>query len=132
MIRRPPRSTLFPYTTLFRSAHMLASEAEMEVGRIGKGAVGDLNGNGRTGEASAQDQPSCVRDCAVGEVNIKDRNQVDCRVKGETRGITHFQNLEGHNDRPGTGVNLPRGTRKAQRTVIDNDRVRGRSGIEMD
>src|SRR2546430_6161283 len=22
MIRRPPRSTLFPYTTLFRSAHM--------------------------------------------------------------------------------------------------------------
>src|SRR3712207_7072201 len=24
MIRRPPRSTLFPYTTLFRSARMLA------------------------------------------------------------------------------------------------------------
>src|SRR2546430_11127173 len=24
MIRRPPRSTLFPYTTLFRSAHHLA------------------------------------------------------------------------------------------------------------
>src|SRR5256885_16890198 len=23
MIRRPPRSTLFPYTTLFRSAHIL-------------------------------------------------------------------------------------------------------------
>src|SRR2546422_6058080 len=25
MIRRPPRSTLFPYTTLFRSMHLLAS-----------------------------------------------------------------------------------------------------------
>src|SRR2546422_6914489 len=25
MIRRPPRSTLFPYTTLFRSSHMRAS-----------------------------------------------------------------------------------------------------------
>src|SRR5258708_12043162 len=24
MIRRPPRSTLFPYTTLFRSQHLLA------------------------------------------------------------------------------------------------------------
>src|SRR5258708_25249287 len=24
MIRRPPRSTLFPYTTLFRSIHLLA------------------------------------------------------------------------------------------------------------
>src|SRR2546430_7789594 len=27
MIRRPPRSTLFPYTTLFRSAAQLAQEA---------------------------------------------------------------------------------------------------------
>src|ERR1044071_9981972 len=26
MIRRPPRSTLFPYTTLFRSVHRLALE----------------------------------------------------------------------------------------------------------
>src|SRR5260221_2926998 len=25
MIRRPPRSTLFPYTTLFRSVHFLAA-----------------------------------------------------------------------------------------------------------
>src|SRR2546425_8323179 len=27
MIRRPPRSTLFPYTTLFRSVHVFAMEA---------------------------------------------------------------------------------------------------------
>src|SRR5437762_5526194 len=26
MIRRPPRSTLFPYTTLFRSLHEMSSE----------------------------------------------------------------------------------------------------------
>src|SRR2546426_6904468 len=26
MIRRPPRSTLFPYTTLFRSVHALAAD----------------------------------------------------------------------------------------------------------
>src|SRR3712207_7931653 len=32
MIRRPPRSTLFPYTTLFRSLQRLAVEA---VGRFG-------------------------------------------------------------------------------------------------
>src|SRR5256885_5500985 len=31
MIRRPPRSTLFPYTTLFRS--------QVEPGRVGKSAV---------------------------------------------------------------------------------------------
>src|SRR2546423_12034368 len=28
MIRRPPRSTLFPYTTLFRSAHHCSWQAE--------------------------------------------------------------------------------------------------------
>src|SRR2546422_3891490 len=28
MIRRPPRSTLFPYTTLFRSLHARADRAE--------------------------------------------------------------------------------------------------------
>src|SRR2546427_7457254 len=28
MIRRPPRSTLFPYTTLFRSHHVLARVRE--------------------------------------------------------------------------------------------------------
>src|SRR5256885_2629643 len=28
MIRRPPRSTLFPYTTLFRSVHMLRAVSQ--------------------------------------------------------------------------------------------------------
>src|ERR1041385_5441001 len=30
MIRRPPRSTLFPYTTLFRSAKLAAFRAELD------------------------------------------------------------------------------------------------------
>src|SRR5256885_8601327 len=39
MIRRPPRSTLFPYTTLFRSSHCRGSEndrhsGEQRVGRL--------------------------------------------------------------------------------------------------
>src|SRR3712207_8260472 len=33
MIRRPPRSTLFPYTTLFRSAHLPQVDAD-RVGRL--------------------------------------------------------------------------------------------------
>src|SRR2546430_8423381 len=33
MIRRPPRSTLFPYTTLFRSARVFISAAELPGGR---------------------------------------------------------------------------------------------------
>src|SRR5205807_3484429 len=34
MVRRPPRSTLFPYTTLFRSGRGDARAREFEVGRV--------------------------------------------------------------------------------------------------
>src|SRR3712207_9123854 len=34
MIRRPPRSTLFPYTTLFRSRVVVATEVGKFVGRV--------------------------------------------------------------------------------------------------
>src|SRR3712207_9052239 len=41
MIRRPPRSTLFPYTTLFRSAHRGAADPEVlrqrELGEVDVG-----------------------------------------------------------------------------------------------
>src|SRR3712207_8242710 len=40
MIRRPPRSTLFPYTTLFRSARALGQEQAFLIGvRVLSGAV---------------------------------------------------------------------------------------------
>src|SRR5260221_5279193 len=47
MIRRPPRSTLFPYTTLFRShSHALAGQLflllESSGQRGGPGALGDV------------------------------------------------------------------------------------------
>src|SRR5256714_15390891 len=49
MIRRPPRSTLFPYTTLFRSRVdglevVVTGRARHEVVRVGHGAVGDVLG----------------------------------------------------------------------------------------
>src|SRR2546426_10414418 len=43
MIRRPPRSTLFPYTTLFRSPHRPAAVVPQHVAAVvdvGVGAVG--------------------------------------------------------------------------------------------
>src|SRR5437016_12047689 len=42
MIRRPPRSTLFPYTTLFRSFHQCA-----RIARIVKNQAGILVGGDR-------------------------------------------------------------------------------------
>src|SRR5260370_20899867 len=38
MIRRPPRSTLFPYTTLFRSVD--STEPDLDNGQIGRGRYG--------------------------------------------------------------------------------------------
>src|SRR3712207_7992359 len=42
MIRRPPRSTLFPYTTLFRSEHEDPSERVDHVIEHGAGDVGEV------------------------------------------------------------------------------------------
>src|SRR2546428_7138110 len=39
MIRRPPRSTLFPYTTLFRSPRKATSEVREELGQEGVAAL---------------------------------------------------------------------------------------------
>src|SRR5689334_23497028 len=41
MIRRPPRSTLFPYTTLFRSRERLAHQELLLQGEQGTGHAGD-------------------------------------------------------------------------------------------
>src|SRR3989449_8713087 len=46
MIRRPPRSTLFPYTTLFRS--------DLVIGPDGYGGLPELIARARAGERAAQ------------------------------------------------------------------------------
>src|SRR5437667_5362820 len=51
MIRRPPRSTLFPYTTLFRSEHLHHLALDLLEHRLGRldalvGAVEQLLGHG--------------------------------------------------------------------------------------
>src|SRR2546427_1768809 len=43
MIRRPPRSTLFPYTTLFRSPLRLEDEAPLRMGGHGRRALPRLS-----------------------------------------------------------------------------------------
>src|SRR5260221_3080439 len=44
MIRRPPRSTLFPYTTLFRSAYMVMRHYEGQtLGRVLQASSGRID-----------------------------------------------------------------------------------------
>src|SRR2546426_2591282 len=62
MIRRPPRSTLFPYTTLFRSLFseqgsdcvgLLRSSAEPACGEGARGVVGEGRFAGASGNGDA-------------------------------------------------------------------------------
>src|SRR3712207_7549196 len=65
MIRRPPRSTLFPYTTLFRSADQdLLGEAETLAGRGlagGQRHVVVADAGRGAAEAGLLDRPHAVR-----------------------------------------------------------------------
>src|SRR3712207_8155517 len=62
MIRRPPRSTLFPYTTLFRSGlgggipvHTGTGEEEVRGGEGAQGALGLGTGGEPLGEEGQED-----------------------------------------------------------------------------
>src|SRR2546430_6475021 len=63
MIRRPPRSTLFPYTTLFRSPPGIAAGVHADAFPVGKrrevlhgdtGCVGTIGDTGRSEEHTSE------------------------------------------------------------------------------
>src|SRR3712207_8436093 len=54
MIRRPPRFTLFPYTTLFRSLHAEAAEGDADGREVEQGGGG----------LAAEHQPGVAEDAA--------------------------------------------------------------------
>src|SRR5437588_2664841 len=57
MIRRPPRSTLFPYTTLFRSRRLVAQRAARDRGGVERARCRIQEARRRAPDALAQ-QPS--------------------------------------------------------------------------
>src|SRR5256885_6773574 len=71
MIRRPPRSTLFPYTTLFRSPGSSASSVRRPQGRppVCNAYVGALlhqrRGHGRSEEHTSELQSPCNLVCRL-------------------------------------------------------------------
>src|SRR5690606_40849194 len=62
MIRRPPRSTLFPYTTLFRSSHggdglrgrCRIPTAALSGHAVGRGIAFETGGSGRSEEHTSE------------------------------------------------------------------------------
>src|SRR2546426_10816476 len=80
MIRRPPRSTLFPYTTLFRSGDVLAIEANGAAARVQEADDG-LEGGGLAGAVGPDD----AHDLAGVDVERDPVEDVDLAVTGGDR-----------------------------------------------
>src|SRR2546426_3793519 len=66
MIRRPPRSTLFPYTTLFRSIAEVAAGARVHGGRQHEARrIGEAHRGARSEEHTSELQSPCNLVCRL-------------------------------------------------------------------
>src|SRR3989441_3781230 len=111
MIRRPPRSTLFPYTTLFRS-HAVALEdlaRGRERRRVGRGRsrgddvervadhVGERERDHGRGPRRAREEPALeAREVLADRVQLRDRG---ARREEETRDVLLFLEHDGRRRR---------------------------------
>src|SRR3712207_8155089 len=85
MIRRPPRSTLFPYTTLFRSGRDVAGQgqrAAAQVDDVDRPAVGG-------GEVEHVTHPAHVLELQVGGVLEVDVDRKSTRLNSSHANISY-------------------------------------------
>src|SRR3712207_7161012 len=61
MIRRPPRSTLFPYTTLFRSIAFITSDGLLQPNVIACLLLSTFPGGNRPSSSAGSDEPAACR-----------------------------------------------------------------------
>src|SRR3989441_5583414 len=90
MIRRPPRSTLFPYTTLFRSPRILLEQD------AGNAAAPELDGEDQAGRAAPDDH-----DARHGGLRGRRGNPV-------TAGVVALEHIGGPHLAPGAQKVAPR------------------------
>src|SRR3712207_8860448 len=97
MIRRPPRSTLFPYTTLFRSEHQAqVGEVLISCGVVLIALIERLNGHMRSEEHTSE---------------LQSRQYLVCRLLLEKKKIIRVERVV-----LGTAaLDLPRGRSNAPR-----------------
>src|SRR2546422_5256872 len=83
MIRRPPRSTLFPYTTLFRSAGLYAFRARRSLRRLRTAISAACRGShpaGRRESAQHGDLPAPRRRSEEHTSELQSRLHLVCRL----------------------------------------------------
>src|SRR2546430_11415593 len=90
MIRRPPRSTLFPYTTLFRSAPRELATAEADV-EFSLGALAE-GSSYRAGEHIRDAEASIKKRSEEHTSELQSQSNLVCRLllekKKEPRGVS--------------------------------------------
>src|SRR2546422_2206102 len=97
MIRRPPRSTLFPYTTLFRSGDQIAAvrRVSVDAGREQRVDDGDLARGTEVGAMSRRREPLHAR-CGRSEEHtseLQSRLHLVCRLLLEKKKNNNSQQL---------------------------------------
>src|SRR3712207_7498311 len=88
MIRRPPRSTLFPYTTLFRSEPERQGERQRTVGD----ALAELGGCGVLG-VHVEGNPVPGESRPLNDVGLGDRDRLGARSEEHTSELQSRQYL---------------------------------------
>src|SRR3712207_7141915 len=96
MIRRPPRSTLFPYTTLFRSSRTAVqhSAATHPAARAVRGVVADVGAKGCLQRATVLFLPWWDPRSEEHTSELQSRQYLVCRLLLEKK-----NNCSGHVDR---------------------------------
>src|SRR2546422_4402027 len=96
MIRRPPRSTLFPYTTLFRSGFLSRASRSNSARRSGEGAASAIANNPATieGLPAASDgiggrRTLPAHECAAGQRTIQPEGSDEQGAGDQKDGWSH-------------------------------------------
>src|SRR3712207_7775672 len=97
MIRRPPRSTLFPYTTLFRSRRQVVAARRLVAGAVAAQVRGDgpEAGVGEDGQLGAPGPPvlrEAVQQQHRSEEHtseLQSRQYIVCRLLLEKKNVLH-------------------------------------------
>src|SRR3712207_8804948 len=91
MIRRPPRSTLFPYTTLFRSVANEVKELAQETAK----ATQDITTRVQGIQGDTQDAVQAITEIASVIARINDaQSTIAAAVEEQTRSEEHTSELQ--------------------------------------
>src|SRR2546426_12780917 len=83
MIRRPPRSTLFPYTTLFRSLRGVAARVDVHVaGRLAGRHLAVVQRAHATSRVAVHDEPAAADVARLREHHREREPDAHCGVDG--------------------------------------------------